>query len=245
VAFEQRQPINYLSTSLIVAASITDTTMRANGFTSLDSPLGQKYVALVLHDDAANVFEVVWTSGHTASSDTITVVRGKEGTTARAWPAGTRVECAPTVYDALYPSITPTLPIDGPIGQRSMRGDVFDTVEKTKGGYWAPSVGVALAADVGPNMSSTSPSGGDVLLLRAQYVSPRTTDGTGKTTVNWKSPFPNNCLGAWATSVDNSHIGPYVVASNTATACTIYVFNGSAVFTTQTNVSFMLFGIGW
>lgn len=245
MAFEQRQPVNYFSTSLIVAASITDTTMRANGFTNLDSPLGQKYVALVLHDDAQGVFEVVWTSAHAASSDTITVVRGKEGTAARAWPAGTRVECAPTVYDALFPSVTATLPTDAPIGLRSMRGDVFDVVERVKGGYWAPSVGVALAADVGPNMASISPSGGDVLLLRAQYVPPRTTDSQGKTTVNWKTPFPNNCLGAWATSVDNSHVGPFTVASNNATSCTVHVLNGSAVFTTQTNVSFMLFGIGW
>ena len=120
MSFEQRQVVNYFSTSLIVAASITDTTMRATGFTQLDSTTGAKYQALVLHDDAQGVYEIVWVSNHAASSDTVTVARGKEGSSARAWPAGTRVEIAPTAYDALVAAVTSSLPSDAHIGMRAM-----------------------------------------------------------------------------------------------------------------------------
>ncbi len=244
MAFSFRQARDYFSTQLSVAASITDTTMRAPLFTGLDSDYGEKYVPLVLHDDAAGVYEIVWVSAHASGSDTVTVARGKEGTTARAWPSGTRVECAPTRRDMIVDVTSGTLPADMHFGGEAERIDKLDTAVKTFNG-WMPKVGVAFAADVGPNMVSVQPPDGMTLILRAQYVPPRTTDSQGKTTVNWKTPFPNNCLGAWATSVDANHIGPYVVNSNNATSCTIYVFHGSPTLKKQNNVSFMLFGIGW
>ncbi len=245
MSFEQRQVVNYFSTSLIVAASITDTTMRATGFTQLDSTTGAKYQALVLHDDAQGVYEIVWVSNHSAASDTVTVVRGKEGTTARAWPAGTRVEIAPTAYDALYAAVVSSLPSDAPIGMRAMVGDKFEVRQRVNGGYWAPDVGVAIPADVGPNMNSVQPPDGSTILMRAQYVPAFTTDSQGNKTVNFKTAFPNGCLSAWVTSVDYSHIGPFVVYGMSASAVSFTVFNGSTVRTTQTNVSCLLHALGW
>lgn len=244
MAFEQRDVKDYFSTSLIVQAAITDTTMRASLFAGLPTDYGSKYLPLILHDDAQGLYEIVAVVAHSSSSDTVTVVRGREGTTARAWQAGTRVECAPARYDMLMALTSTTLPPDPYIGMRVSRLDKLDVVERANG-TWGPSVGVAMASDVGPNMAAAQPPAGAALLMRAQYVAPLTTDSTGKTTVNWKTAFPNNCLGAWACSVDNSHIGPYVISAVSATACTLYVFNGSATFATQTNASFMLYGIGW
>lgn len=226
MTFEQRQPLNYFSTSLIVAASITDTTMRASAFTSLDSPLGQKYVPLVLHDDAQGVFEIVWTSAHTASSDTITVVRGKEGTTARAWPAGTRVECAPTVYDALVPSVTATLPADAPIGQRSMLGDKFETRERVNG-YWAPSAGVGIASDQGPNMNAVQAGAGAVFLMRSGSVL-ATTNASGSITVNYVTAFPNNTQHVSVTSTFINGGGNFAVSGVRANGFDVVLLADSA-----------------
>lgn len=244
MAFEQRQVVNYFSTQLSVAASISDTTMRAPLFTNLDSGLGAKYVPLTLHDDQQGVFEIVWASAHTAASDTITVVRGKEGSSARAWSSGTRVECAPTAYDVAMASVLANLPSDAPIGMRSMLGDKFATWERVNG-YWGPSVGVAIPSDVGPNMHSVQPPDGSAILMRAQYVPTFTTNGNGDKTVNFKQPFPNNCLGAWLSSVDYNHVGPFVVSAVNATSASFTVYNGSNVRTTQTGVSCMLYAVGW
>jgi hypothetical protein len=244
VAFEQRQIVNYFSTQLSVAASLTDTTMRAPAFTNLDSALGAKYVPLVLHDDQQGVFEIVWASGHAVGSDTITVARGKEGSTARAWPSGTRVECAPTAYDVALASVTSSLPTDAPIGMRSMRGDKFDVVERANG-FWAPSAGVAIAADVGPNMFGTAVPDGAVLTMRSQYVAPFNTNATGDKTVNFKTPFPNACLSAWFTSVTYNACGPFVVFGMTASSVSFTVYNGNATRQQLNSVSCLLNAVGW
>jgi hypothetical protein len=244
VAFSFRQARDYFSTQLSVAASITDTTMRAPAFTALDTDYGEKFVPLVLHDDAAGVYEIVWVSAHSSTSDTVTVARGKEGTTARAWPSGTRVECAPTRRDMLVDVTAGTLPGDAHFGMRATRIDKLDRVVKTMNG-WVPEEGVALAADVGPNMHGVQPPDGHTIIMRAQYVPAFTTSSAGDKTINFKQPFPNNCLAAWVTSVDYNHIGPFVVFAINAASCSFTVFHGSTTRTTQTGVSCVLHAMGW
>lgn len=244
MAFDYRQPKDYFSTSLSVAASITDTTMRAPLFTGLDTDYGLKYLPLTLHDDAAGQYEIVGVVAHSASSDTVTVVRGREGTTARAWPSGTRVECAPSSYDVIIPRTTATLPSDPYLGMRVARTDFTDVVKKVKDG-WVPDAGVAFAGDVGPNMNSVQPPNGATILMRAQYVTSFSTDASGNKVITWKNPFPNNTLAAWCTSVDFGHVGPFVVYSMSASQVGVTVYNGNATRTTQTGVSLMLMGLGW
>lgn len=244
MAFSFRQARDYFSTQLSVAASITDTTMRAPLFTGLDTDYGEKYVPLTLHDDAAGNYEIVWVSAHASGSDTVTVARGKEGTSARAWPSGTRIECAPTRRDMIIDTTSGTLPSDAHFGLRGNRIDKLDRVVKTYNG-WMPEEGVALAADVGPNMHGAQPPDGMVIIMRAQYVPAFTTNANGDKTVNFKAPFPNNCLGAWLTSVDYNHVGPFVVASVNASSVTFTTYNGNATRTTQTGVSCMLYALGW
>jgi hypothetical protein len=244
VAFSFRQARDYFSTQLSVAASITDTTMRAPAFTGLDTDYGEKYVPLTLHDDAAGTYEIVWVSAHTGTSDTVTVARGKEGTSARAWSSGTRVECAPTRRDMILDVTSGTLPGDAHFGLRANRIDKLDRVVKTFTG-WHPEEGVALAADVGPNMHGVQPPDGAIIVMRAQYVPAFTTNATGDKTVSFKNPFNNGCLAAWLTSVDYNHIGPFVVSAVTASTCSFTVYNGSTTRTTQTGVSCVLQAIGW
>jgi hypothetical protein len=244
VAFEQRQVVNYFTTSLIVAASITDTTMRATGFTSLDSGLGAKYVPLILKDDAQGVFEVVWASAHTAASDTITVVRGKEGTTARAWPAGTQVLSAPTAYDVLMASVTANIPTDAYIGQRVMLGDKFETRERVSG-YWGPSVGVGIASDQGPNMNGTQAGNGAVFLKRMGSVL-ATTSASGTITVAYATVFPNNTQHVGITSTFINGGGNFAVGAVRANGFDVILLadsagNRKANFLT----SFMYEATGW
>jgi hypothetical protein len=226
VSFEQRQVVNYFSTGLIVAASITDTTMRATAFTQLDTTTGAKYQALVLHDDALGVFEIVWVSNHSAASDTVTVVRGKEGTTARAWPAGTRVEIAPTAYDALLAAVTSSLPTDAFIGQRAMLGDKFTAVERVNG-YWGPSVGVGIAADQGPNMHGTQAPNSAAFLMRSGSGL-ATTNGSGMLTVNYATAFPTNTQHVSVSSTFINGGGNFAIGAVRANGFDFYVLADSA-----------------
>ncbi|MEU7787656.1 hypothetical protein [Amycolatopsis sp. NPDC049159] len=244
MVFSFRETNNYFSTQLSIAASVTDTTMRAPGFTALGTGYGEKYVPLVLHDDAAGVFEIVWVSAHTTASDTVTVARGKEGSSARPWPSGTRVECAPTAYDMIMMATSGALPSDAQFGQRAYRTDKLDVVMKTFNG-WVPAAGVALAGNVGPNMHSATPPDGATILAQMQYVPAFTTNGNGDKTVNFKQPFPTNCLGVMITSVDFAHVGPFVVSAVNASSVTFTTYNGNSTRTTQTNVSCVLFALGW
>lgn len=51
------------------------------------------YATLV---NSSNVLEQIHITAHAANSDTLTVTRGANGTTAKAWSAGDRIECRPT-----------------------------------------------------------------------------------------------------------------------------------------------------
>ena len=52
---------------------------------------GQVLYATLLN--SSNILEQIHITAHTANSDTLTVTRGANGTTAKAWSAGDRIEC--------------------------------------------------------------------------------------------------------------------------------------------------------
>ncbi|WP_409465265.1 hypothetical protein [Amycolatopsis sp. GA6-003] len=92
-----------------------------------------KYLPIELHDSSQGIFEVVWVVGHLAGSRTVTVVRGREGTPARAWNAGTRLVCAPTAgRDTLSVLASADLPIDPHLGMRVARTNKQDVVERAE-----------------------------------------------------------------------------------------------------------------
>lgn len=244
MSFEQRQTVNYFSTSLLVAASITDTTMRAAAFTGLDSNFGSKYVPLILHDDAQGLYEIVWVSSHTAASDTVTVVRGKEGSTARAWPAGTRVECAPTAYDVNMAVVnSAALPSDAPIGMRAMLGDKGETRERVSG-YWGPSVGVGIASDQKNNMHTVTPPQGSTFLVRMGTAGP-TTDANGLLACTFQTPFPNACHTLIPISTFLNAGGNLVVGLVSATGANVYFLNGDKSRYASASASYAFIAIGW
>lgn len=244
MSFEQRAIQNYFSTSLLVNASITDTTMRAAGFADLPPDLSTtKYTPLVLHDDAQALYEIVWVSGHTGTSDTVTVVRGKEGSTARAWPANTRVECAPTAYDVVKASVLAGLPTDAPIGMRAMLGDKFDTRERVNG-YWAPSAGAGIASDQKNNMMGVTPPNGACFLLRMGTAG-AATDANGKLSCTFQTPFPNNCHTLIPVSTFLNAGGNLVVGGVSATGADVYFENGDKSRLVSASASYAYLAFGW
>lgn len=246
MAFEQRAPIDYFQTSLLVSAQAGSTTMRATAFQSLDSDYGTngKYLPLVLHDDAQGLYEIVWVSAHAAGSDTVTVVRGKENTAAQPWPAGTVVESAPSSYDALLARTSSTLPADAPIGERAMRGDKKDVVQRANG-LWVPDVGVALAADIGPRRSGSIPDG-VVPLLRGGHRSGNT-GANGVITVPHQSPFPNATVSTGLAVVSTGTPAVAVLAGETAAGITVafYAIAGGANVGSGVPVTFQYISMGY
>ena len=100
MANEFRRPIDEFFGTISAGITALETTLQSEQFSRLDDLYSTAlYLPLVLADDTTQVIEVVYVRGHTAGSNTITVLRGQEGTTARQWPVGTTFRAAPTVRD--------------------------------------------------------------------------------------------------------------------------------------------------
>lgn len=133
-----------LSASVVASATL----LRSPEFTTLPSDLSAtRYLPVVLADDSASTktYEIVWATGHVEGSDALTVVRGREGSTARVWGPGTAWRCAPTARDVpLSVANRAGLPADAHLGMRCLiRDDTSDNagrarvVEKVSAGWRA------------------------------------------------------------------------------------------------------------
>lgn len=120
--YENRQPANYSFGTLSSAAAVSDTTLNSAEFAArlaagLDTTT---YVPITLQDPATGAFEIVWATGHTAGATAATVVRGREGTSAVAWPSSTLWTCSPTLRDGSLPVANKAaLPTDMHVGGRA------------------------------------------------------------------------------------------------------------------------------
>lgn len=246
MAFEQRATIDYFSTSLLAAMTISATTMQSADFAAklpADYGTNGKYLPLVIHDDAIGVYEVVWVTAHVAASNTVTVVRGKEGTSAQPWSAGARVESAPTSYDAVLARLAASLPSDPFIGQRVNRGDRSDVLERVNG-YWGPSVGAGIASDQKNNMMSDTAPNGAVFLLRMGTAGP-TTDANGKMSCTFQTPFPNKCHTFIPISTFLNAGGNIVVSAVSNTGADVYFLNGDKSRYASASASYAYLAFGW
>jgi len=148
VTYENRLPINYAFGQLTGAAAISDTTLTSTDFaTGLSTGLSTtNYVPMTLQDPSTKLYEIVWVNAHTASASTCTVVRGKEGTSARAWGTGTLWTVAPTLRDGVLPVANrAALPADPHVGLRAFIQDEQVVVERTLTS-WAASPNTTIIA---------------------------------------------------------------------------------------------------
>jgi len=232
MVYEFRYGIDYFYGQLSTAAAVSDTTLTAPQFASLPSTYSTTaYLPLVLHDPVLGVEETVWVTGHVAASTSVTVVRGRQTTTARAWPSGTQVVNAPTVRDWLPLYSRATRPTDPHVGMRVPVADEGFTVERTYLGLWAPSVGVANPGDIGPLRAGTTPPASATAWIRGGHVS-GTTDANGRFVVTHRTPFATNTVASVCSVVSSA--SPAIVGpdSETASAVTFRAYSlstGSAL----------------
>lgn len=115
------------------------TTLTSPDFASLPSDLSAtRYLPIVLADDSAKAYEVVWATGHVEGSSNLTVIRGREGSTAKQWLTGTAWRHAATARDGITTVATRSaLPTDAHLGMKVMIRDENRAVEKTTAGWRA------------------------------------------------------------------------------------------------------------
>jgi len=219
-----RMPSDYQFGTLGVAAAIGDTTLTSNAFATL--PSGQTTSAvtpLVLHNPAAGTHEVVWVTAHTASATTATVVRGKEGSTAQAWPSGTQWICAPTAARDGLPALSAaalTAMTDQHVGMRALETDTSLVKEWTYGAGWQPEVGACRPVDCGPTVSGgTVPTTANIL-ARVGCIN-SATPSSNIIAVTFATPFPNGVI----TAASNSLTGAQFIGTVTVENLTVSGMN--------------------
>lgn len=160
--YDQRVPLDYRYGQLSGGVDSLATALTSPEFATLPSDLSStRYVPIVLADDSLKLFEIVWITGHASSSQSVTVVRGREGSTARAWGAGTIWRMAPTARDLIVPVANrAALPSDAHLGMRALVLDEGVVVVKAATG-WASSIKHGWSQSSGPvaNNSLTTVSG--------------------------------------------------------------------------------------
>lgn len=142
MTYESRLNLNYTFGTLNAAASSSDTTLSSPDFGVLPPTLSTaSYVPITLQDPGLKVYEIVWANAHAAGASTVTVVRGKEASAARAWPAGTLWTVTPTLRDGVLPVATRSaLPTDPHGGLRCYLQDEQLIVELIQGVGWVSTV---------------------------------------------------------------------------------------------------------
>lgn len=228
MAVYYREPLDYTYGTLSSAAAIGDTSISSAAFAALGTgyTAGTNPVVLpiVLGNPATGAHEVVWVTGHTAASTSVTVVRGKESTSAQAWPSGTQWVCAPTATrDGLAFMSAAALAglTDAHVGMRALEIDTG--LVKTLGylGDWVTDAGVCLPAECGVNPSGTvvpTPSTVQIRIGNVNSVAPT----SGTYAVTFPKAFPHAYLGALANSTNGGQfIGAICCESGTVTGMTL------------------------
>ena len=239
MVYEWREPRNYVEGTLLEPAAISDTTIKSNAFTGLPTTYStSRYLPLVLHNPTAGLYELVWVTGHASSSTSVTVVRGREGSTAQAWTAETRVLCAPSSRDVVGVSTLAGLPADAHLGARYAVSDKSYVAEKTNSGGWGPTVGVALGDHVGPRGSGANAPGDAALVVRAGYAT-GAVDGSGQLAVTFRQPFLTACVAVVLAGARGSDTFYSVTAeSTTGFTATAWKITDLAPYTTTAITGF-------
>jgi hypothetical protein len=251
----QRLPLDYVFGTLAAAAAVSDTTISSAAFANLGTTYTNGttvlYTPIVLHNPALGLREVVWVVGHTAASQTVTVLRGQEGTTAQAWPSGTQVLCAPTAArDGLGLNASTALPANAHLGYRNAENDNGLTVEQTSLAGWQASVGVCLPTDAGPtDINGITIPAGATIIERVGLLSGVTVSASGQVVATFRTPFPNGAIGAFAINTATARFnGVITLDSLSSAAATFHLYNisgGALVSSTGGTFSCAYLAVGW
>jgi len=216
-----RAPVDFGFGTISVAAAIGDTTLTSTAFAALPSNFSTSNVCpLNLINPSTGAREVVWITGHTAASTTVTVIRGKEGTAAAAWASGSQWVCAPTASRDGVPLMTTTqinALTDQHVGMRVLNTDTSSVWEWTFSAGWQDEVGLAKPTDVGGTFSGgTVTASGNVQMRTACVLS--VTPSSGLVAVTFASAFPNGIISAFSNSINGTQFVGAVCCESLTTA---------------------------
>jgi hypothetical protein len=254
VVLEHRVHSDYFSGNLQLQALVSDLTLTSPAFAALPSTFTTKlYKPIELHNPSTGAYEIVYIVGHAASSNTVTVQRGKENTSAQAWPANTLIIDAATNRDLITALTRATLASAAPdpfLGQRVLVTDEDNVLARMLAG-WGPAIGLALAAAMGPSRlggANNPPNSANFMAALAHSITV-TPDGSGVATLNWRQAFPTACLGAWAWSIDPSRFIGWCTTMGESTTGATFKFTtvaaGSLLNVTSGPLSIGYCGIGY
>lgn len=247
MAYENRVTRDYLIGTIKLALALSDTALVSDAF--VDAGTGYNastYMPVVLHDPAELRYEVVWITAHTAGSDAVTILRGREGTSAQAWPTGTEVLSAVTTRDVLTAVSTRTaLPADPHNGMRVLVGDEGHVYERS-GAVWTLPTSLGSAPfQVGPSRGGIMPPESANIQFRAGQHG-ATTNGSGDVTVAYRTPFVARTM---CVVITNSNLaaftGTFIQHAETAAGFTVRAMTTGGNFAANQSVGFAYQAIGW
>lgn len=230
MAWEKQRLIDGFVGQLAAGVTSIDTTISSAAFVNLPTDYDQSiHLPLILADDSKGIYEIVYVWGHVANSTSVTISRGQRGTTPQAWPQGTVVRCAPTIYDSksYMPSATANQLTDAPVGMQVI-GEAGGLLTKSRQGNFYGNVQM-FGQWSGPAVEGNAlPGIGDSPLIQTGHAVGLTLNGGY---LNWTlpaGPFPNGVTCALATL--------YIIATDArVAACKInQTFNNG----TQLSVAF-------
>lgn len=231
MTYEFRNPLDFTYGTLSTAASISDTTLSSADFAPLGTGYSTaNYLPIVLLNPVTKTHEKVWITAHTAASTSVTVVRGRESTSAQAWPSGTQWIVAPTARDGVGQYNSTATPTDPHVGLTLVLQDKGGEVRQfTRNQGYQPDVGVGTPAEIGKVRAGTAIPNGYAMIVRAGFAT-GTTDANGQFTVAYTAPFPT------ATQLvvpqnDSTFVNPITVTAETASGFTLKAWRYTGVNT--------------
>ncbi|WHT21024.1 hypothetical protein N8J89_08135 [Crossiella sp. CA-258035] len=237
-----RVPKDFQFGTLTTAITSSQTSITEAKFSTLPALAStDSYVPVVLMDTTTGLHEVVWVTVHTSGSTTVTVMRGREQSTAKAWSVGTVWSNAPTAWDAIADKNGVASPY---VGQRVLNGSAGRIEEWTYGNGWQASAGAYLPTQAGPAADGAvmpSFAFSEMRVGTAQVV----TAGDGFGTVNLPLAFPNKHAAGVLTSADeNLFAGPLTWCQPTLSSFKFVGYHpgGSLATTTSIKLNFICWG---
>jgi hypothetical protein len=245
MAQEYRQIIDGFYGQLASSVTAGATSIVDTAFSALPTITGTaNYIPLAFTDSTLHLTEIMWVTAHAASSNTITVVRAKEGTTARAWAAGTPFAQAETRRDGLLPVTSGTIPSDLHVGARFVESDTGLVKQKTLNASNVAAVGVALPSQVGPSRGGGNPPADAVITIRSGH-SVTATNVNGDATSTFRVPFPNGIVAVTVQNSDSTVFTGTITVTNESTVDFNYkcLHTSSTPFVGTLRVQYV--AVGW
>jgi hypothetical protein len=234
---------NFQFGTLTASISPSQTSITETQFATLPTiPSTDSYFPLTLMDLTTKQFEVVWVTAHAASSTNITVLRGREQSTAKIWLSGTVWQNAPTAWDGVEDKNNVSNPY---VGQRVLNGGAGRVEVSTyNNGYQADS-GAYLPTQAGLSADGTTMPSYAFSEIRVGTMQVTTaSDGYG--IVNLPLAFPNKHAGGILTSSDENLFGGSLVwCRPTLTRFEFVGYHPNASLATTTAIKLNYWCWGW